>query len=273
MGLRERLTALFGGTPKTDLELVLPRSTVTGRLPPDDPTLPPGRLVVADPSFDGDFTTPVMWCSEQPVKKVAAVARALADRFPSTGLWPLVLDAHGGDVARPWLDGEFAPEQNAFAEADQTDVAGTLARWWDDAMADDGEFTGLVHLDGVAFDRLDEGYAQADGKWLGLFAVQRPADVLARIGWMGAVNADASGAELTAVLRSWEDRYGAVLVGLGFDTLVLAVGRPPRSMEDAIRVAAELAAFCPDSVHQGAGDLETLAAALVDAPTWHFWWD
>ena len=45
MGLRERLTALFGGTPKTDLELVLPRSTVTGHLPPDDPTLPGNRRI------------------------------------------------------------------------------------------------------------------------------------------------------------------------------------------------------------------------------------
>lgn len=272
MGLRDVFTSLFGGTPKTEARLVLPRSAAAGRLPPEDPTLPAGRLVVADPGFDGDVTTPVMWCSEQPVKKTASVAAALCRRFETTGVWPLVLDALGGDVARPWLDGELAPEQEAFTVADATDVGALLRRWWDEGMAD-GEFTGLVHLEGVALDRLDEGYRRAEGKWLGLFAVQRPADVLARIGWMGAVNADASGAELTAVLRSWEERYGAVLVGLGFDTMCLAVGRPPKNQSEALRVAAELAAFCPDSVHQGAGDLETLAAALVDAPTWHFWWD
>jgi Domain of unknown function (DUF4253) len=38
-----------------------------------------------------------------------------------------------------------------------------------------------------------------------------PADVLARLGWQGAVNSRWT-AEITAVQRSWEDRFGARLL-------------------------------------------------------------
>ena len=32
-------------------------------------------------------------------------------------------------------------------------------------------------------------------------------------------------------------------------------------------------AYCPDIVDQGAGTLEALAAVLVNASVWFFWWD
>lgn len=80
--------------------------------------------------------------------------------------------------------------------------------------------------------------------------------------------------ELSAVLRSWEDRFGARLVAAGFDTLRLSVAAPPLSAEHALRVAAEHFALCPDNVWQGS--VETLAeyaAELEDLNMWTFWWD
>jgi Domain of unknown function (DUF4253) len=61
---------------------------------------------------------------------------------------------------------------------------------------------------------------------LGLVAARRPADVLAVVGWTGAMNYHATSAPLACVLRSWEDRFGARLVRLGFDTMDLLVERP-----------------------------------------------
>jgi len=107
---------------------------------------------------------------------------------------------------------------------------------------------------------------------LGLIAVHRPADVLERLGWYGAVNADQNGGQLTAVLRSWETRFGAVLVGVGFDTVTLAVLRPPKSLHDAERVALEHYSFDAD-LQQNLGNLPDYAPLLVRTRAWSFWWD
>jgi hypothetical protein len=50
---------------------------------------------------------------------------------------------------------------------------------------------------------------------------------------------------------------------------------PPASREEALRVAAEHFALCPDNVWQFNGDhpLETYAEQLVGRGNWIFWWD
>ncbi|MEU9715603.1 DUF4253 domain-containing protein [Streptomyces sp. NPDC047976] len=49
---------------------------------------------------------------------------------------------------------------------------------------------------------------------------------------------------------------------------------PPRTLAEALPVAAEHLAFCPDSVWQGSGTVRDYAAeALVGAAHWSFWWD
>jgi hypothetical protein len=78
---------------------------------------------------------------------------------------------------------------------------------------------------------------------------------------------------LASLLRSWEDRFGAYVIAIGFDTLDLAVLRPARTPEQARAIAAEHFASCPDNIYQGSGTLEAYAQELVDAPRWSFWWD
>ena len=108
---------------------------------------------------------------------------------------------------------------------------------------------------------------------LGLVAVKRPADAIGAIGWMGAANYDADPFEQSLVLQSWEDRFDAYLVGLGPDTLELAVARPPRDRTAAMPIAAEHFAFCPDNIWQGVGSMQPYAAELAGADRWPFWWD
>lgn len=71
-------------------------------------------------------------------------------------------------------------------------------------------------------------------------------------GWSGPANYTGDTAKISAVLRSWEDRYATRVVGLaGYATLYLSVAAPPRTYQDALHIAAEHFAFCPDNIWQG----------------------
>ncbi|MEV7569281.1 DUF4253 domain-containing protein [Streptomyces tanashiensis] len=110
-----------------------------------------------------------------------------------------------------------------------------------------------------------------------LVRARRSADIPAVIGWGGPLNHENDVARLCAVLRSWEDRFGARVVALTFDQLVVSVAAPPRTPEEAEAVAAEHFAFCPDNITQGSGATATLRdyarGAVLDTPLWTFWWD
>jgi hypothetical protein len=100
--------------------------------------------------------------------------------------------------------------------------------------------------------------------------------VLPLIGWMGAVNGVDTVLSLAAVLRSWEDRFGARLLDVGFAEIRLLVERPPRSYEAALPLAAEQFAFCDECTLAGQVGLRKVsgvAAGLVNTPIWGFWWD
>ncbi len=78
---------------------------------------------------------------------------------------------------------------------------------------------------------------------------------------------------MAAVIRSWEDRFGARVVGVGFNTLDLSVAAPPTTELHAVHVAAEHWTFCPDSIVQGPGTLEDYAEQIRGRNAWSFWWD
>jgi Domain of unknown function (DUF4253) len=107
----------------------------------------------------------------------------------------------------------------------------------------------------------------------------RPADAVAQVGWSGACNWSLTGADVAAVLRSWEDRFGAYVVRIGFAALDVVVTRPPVTVEQCLGVADEHLAFCPDNfAPQDQADpvlysQDEYAALLRGARTWHFRWD
>ncbi len=227
----------------------------------------------------------MLWISAEPVSKVEEIVDAVARNFSETGLWPLALESLIHDDARPWLDGDLDPSKSTAPSAH--DARATLAEWWAQAISDASGNKGL--LDALApFDRAFPGLASQSthepeervdidslelaGR-LGLVAVTRPADALATIGWRGPANHYWDMGKLSCVLRSWEDRFGAHLVGVGFDTITLVVDRPPTTVEAAEAIAAEHFAACPDSVFQGAGSIGAYAADLIDQPVWSLWWD
>jgi hypothetical protein len=76
-----------------------------------------------------------------------------------------------------------------------------------------------------------------------------------------------------AAFRSWRDRFGAELVAFNHDTLNLRVQHGPSTREAALDLAREQYVYCSDIVDQWDGKLSSLAATLLGAPWWHFWWD
>jgi hypothetical protein len=73
-------------------------------------------------------------------------------------------------------------------------------------------------------------------------------------------------------LRSWEDRFGACLIDVGFAEIRLLVERPPRTLAAAQRIAAEHYVLA-DRSGEGLQAVSRIAASLVNAPIWSFWWD
>jgi hypothetical protein len=100
----------------------------------------------------------------------------------------------------------------------------------------------------------------------------RPADVPAVLGWRGTCGAWDDVAGLCAVLRSWEERFGALLVRI-VSALELSVAGPPRTEEESLVVAAEHLAFCGTVHRERPLTLVRHARTVRGARRWRFRWD
>lgn len=271
----------------SELRRLALRAPRRGELPPDGAVTVGGRSMrgrrfSADPAFGTEpGVEPVGpddrgWLTDDVIVDVAEHWWRHALHFPDTGLWPLVTDGLDGDLNRPWRDGELGPVE----DPESVDVGTFLLQTWEENVSEDddtpaSQWTGLAAAvpgePDVAV--LPAGLECPPRSALLLVPVTRPADVLAALGWLGAENHDLGGGQLSAVLRSWEERFGAVPVCLGFDSMVLAVSRPPVDRAEVDRLAQEQYAVCPDNVDQGAGSIERYAEEIAGQRLWSFWWD
>ncbi|MGY0234197.1 DUF4253 domain-containing protein [Longispora urticae] len=255
-------------------------------------SLPAGQLIYPEDDTDSARSEPAYWLSDN---------RPTIDQIPkpAVGLWPLLLAGSSHNPDRPWVDGEVAP--GMMIDSDTFDAETVLAQMWADATDIDGEDDHLTREERLAvtapFDDQWPGLAPAgtptydpdsivadyiqhlldDGGLhnlrLGLIPATRAADTITAAGWTGPCNYDNNMAKYSAVLRSWEERFGARVVAVGFDTLHVAVAAPPTTIEHALHIAAEHFAFCPDNIWQGRGDLHAYAEAITGVANWEFWWD
>lgn len=269
---------------------------ISGRIESLAAELPPGRLVNA---LDGESDEPPLWLSDEPV--TADLWSHVWERCAENGLWPLILDSSSswGGGFRPWANGELWPDRvERIAELDAGEL---LAGWWPQYAApkqevqDDEDLVlrqGIVAPFGTQWpglaaainsEQAADAFARNYGDVLlafggdarlGLVDAGSGAQALVALGWAGPANYGPT-REFAAVVASWEERFGARVVLLTGDTLQLSVAAPPTTLDEALRVAAEHFAFCPDNVWQGMGPytLAAYAEGLVDAEGWHFWWD
>lgn len=76
-----------------------------------------------------------------------------------------------------------------------------------------------------------------------------------------------------AVFKFWQERHGAQIAVITHDVVEAVVEHPPTTREDALVVAQEQYEYCADIVEQGTETISRLAASLLNAPLWFFWWD
>lgn len=239
-------------------------------LPAGRRIIPEGRQVMTD---DG---TPVAWVTEHVVAGPGRIWSALRDLHPQTGLAPVLLDPEDnladffftGDVDPAALDGVAAAEVLADTWPVYDDDAGTPpGKESDLAPAEDVRLPATTLA--TALDSLQPAH-------IGLVPAARPADIPAAVGWV-AFNDLApwpNGILLGAVLRSFEDRFGARLLKIGPGARMrLLVERPPRTVKAARLIAAEHKAFADEQAQLGRLRISRLTTVLVNAPIWSFWFD
>ncbi|MEU6403724.1 DUF4253 domain-containing protein [Streptomyces sp. NPDC046985] len=237
--------------------------------------LPPGRLI--DATDDGPWHEPLLWCSGRAVSP--GNWAALGGSGARVGLLPVLVDL--GDAQGGPEHWQLTPGETTYPG--DHDAEEVLAEHWAEcAPEEDGPWPGLAGpqtltaAPDVRAAEVADALAQA-GSWpkdphLALVPARRSADIPAAIGWSGPLNHDEDVARLCAVLRSWEDRFGIRVTALGFDWLTVSVAAPPTSRAEAEAVAAEHAAFSPDTL-ASAKSLPSYADSLPGAHSWHFWWD
>lgn len=97
-------------------------------------------------------------------------------------------------------------------------------------------------------------------------------EVPAYLGWGGS-NECPNPEYHVAALRSWQERHGAELIGLGGEVMNLRVRTRPATRAAALALAREQYLYCPDITEQGLDSYAALAAALMASDWWYFWWD
>ncbi|WP_225805130.1 DUF4253 domain-containing protein [Streptomyces sp. NK15101] len=117
---------------------------------------------------------------------------------------------------------------------------------------------------------IERGSSGLDGCRLVLVPARRGSDALALTGW----SAEAPLPLLCALLRSWEDRFGARLVAAFHSELHVSVARPPVEAEHATLLALEHVLSTADNiVDDPPTPFSEYAADLVGRTSWSFWWD
>jgi len=259
--------------------------------------LPPGRVVRETEA--GVVEEPILWISQ--ARPATGLWGSVQARHERTGLWPLLLGGSAYELGSPWTTGGLDPDLIKSRPGDH-DAAALLAGWWSDYTTADDEddmlsaserlavtapfgdrWPGLAPAGALQEDPAVRAANSADHlvaeSWLseprlGLSASARSADAPADLGWGGPLNYENDTARFSAVLRSWEERFGVRVVGLGPAELYLSVAAPPTDADHAVHVAAEHFAFCPDNVWQSSTEtLARYAESLRNRAWWTFWWD
>ncbi|MBB2922418.1 DUF4253 domain-containing protein [Cellulomonas cellasea] len=200
----------------------------------------------------------------------------LRTQHATTGLWPVLLGPDVGDVVSAFWDHDGyddALELDRATRATTADAAAARAARMDPDDDEDPDEVDDAPPRRLKPERARFTVADTDGL-VALVPAEHGWQVPAVLGWIGGCNDDVDVVEHVVTLRDWHARFGAELVSLSDDqVLELLVARPPTTPDDALAVAREHYAYCPDVVDQGVGSLTVLAEGQVASPSWYFWWD
>jgi hypothetical protein len=226
-----------------------------------------------------------IWVSEMPLEEPGQYPDFVT-AHESSKLWPVLIphDRRFRDSGGDWID-DRSRLPPAGGEIGNEDAGAILAEWWGVPCCDGdclepygADFPGLARRSSARTDRLFQAgevgglLTMLETCRLGLVQADKPADVPALLGRAGMRDTTDRLAAISAVLRSWEDRFGALLIGLGFDELTLSVAAPPTGIERAVKIAAEHRSFCHRNFDRQPGNLRDFAKSLIDCRFWRFSW-
>jgi hypothetical protein len=204
--------------------------------------------------YDGLPHPPVCWLTEEPVS-VGLWSQLRAEHHRS-GLWPLLV-FHGGDGF-----GWYAEDESSLALLDPVTI---MSEWWGTGAGPLTKFDrrilgvtkqkdwpglappGKPWIDpDVLADEIAEHMVAAEPARIALVPTARSADLIGLTGWSATDYESYSPGALSAVLRTWHERFGAQVIGVGRGTLWVSVAAPPTTLEHAVHVAAEHFSYCPE---------------------------
>jgi len=234
-------------------------------------SLPEGDRVYVDDE-------PTFWISDDPAP--TGLWAELRELHTSTGLWPVLVSED-----EPWWTRVAVPEDPRYIDQhDPTEFMAEVWRKWVDQangnvdlLAPFGEHcpgltaSGSKARDPEAVADWHASMIEPENPFLALVPVDRGADAITAMGWEGA-HGHAETVPLSAMIRTWEERFGARLVRVGRNSLTLSIAGPPVVEEHALHVAAEHWAFCPDNLERGAGALIDYGKQIQEQITWTFTW-
>jgi hypothetical protein len=253
--------------------------------------LPPGRLVPG--------SSPGLWLSDEPVVAPGRLWARYQAQQKETGWLPVLM-------AWPCANGLG----HRRAEIDAVDPEATLREAWSlyqearslraphpaiDEVWPDYAAELLAADPGPPFTRFP-GLAEAAGPHPGpspdavaraavsqmlhyfttrfiahiaLVRAERAADIPALAGW----ETEAPALELSALLRTWEERFGARVIGFEGSSVFVSVASPPLSAAHATHVALEHVLTGASNLNDGTFPFPDYAEALRGERLWSFWWD
>ncbi len=254
--------------------------------------LPAGEVLTEQSARTGGApeAQALCWISDEvPSARLLAALRADQRR---TGLWPLLVVDDDEVYGDRCTVGVVPPEP--IEHVDRWNAADVMSRIWNGLCQADNDLGPAYPPETLQpFDEACPGLALSgnlladpdilanqqahrfldEATRLALVPVERGADALTALGWSGAANHVSRTAGLSAMLRSWEERFGARILRLGPDRLDVSVAAPPHEGAHAAAVAAEHWTFCPDRVLQDADGISEYATEIRGRRTWSFWWE
>lgn len=207
----------------------------------------------------------------------------LRDLAPETGRWPVIVgDMDEVNLVFEPLRGDFDP-----AETIRLGLQVDPARWLEEQRESDPDLYTPLREEPAVRERVFQETASRQEVVLHLDvatgeACERVGIVLVPAlrnweapAWLnyGGWNECPAPEVHVALLRRWHERYGAEVLSIGPETIELAVPRPVTDRDEALALADEHFLYCYDIVIQGTETLDRLAAHLLDATVWYFWWD
>ncbi len=107
---------------------------------------------------------------------------------------------------------------------------------------------------------------------IGLIEIAKPWHIFAKLGF-GYWNDCPEPHVHVALHQYWNEKFGTIPVVVSNDVVECSVPKPPTDTPAVLTLAGEQYVYCYDLVEQGYGSKSKLAASLVGARVWYFWWD